>query len=51
MSSGPEFEHVEQPLIDQLISMGWKYTTGNLDDASVTIQNGAPSTSLIRRRC
>jgi type I restriction enzyme, R subunit len=36
MSSGPEFEHVEQPLIDQLISMGWKYTTGNLDDPSVT---------------
>ncbi len=36
MSPGPEFEYVEQPLIDQLISMGWKYTTGNLDDPSAT---------------
>src|SRR5680860_865022 len=28
---GPEFQLVEQPFIDQLISMGWKYSTGNLD--------------------
>src|SRR5680860_1067667 len=37
---GPEFQLVEQPFIDQLISMGWKYSTGNLDhprDALVRI--------------
>ena len=31
MSGGPEFTYVEQPFIDQLIGMGWKYTTGNPD--------------------
>lgn len=36
MSSGPEFERVEQPFIDQLVPMGWKFTTGNLDHPSVT---------------
>jgi type I restriction enzyme, R subunit len=33
---GPELEHVEQPFIDQLIRMGWKWTTGNLDFPSAT---------------
>jgi len=36
MSSGPEYTYVEQPFIDQLVSMGWKWTTGNLDFPSVT---------------
>ena len=36
MSSGPEYTEVEQPFIDQLIQMGWKYTTGNLDHASTS---------------
>ena len=36
MSSGPEHNHVEQPFIDQLISMGWKWTTGYLDDPTAT---------------
>ena len=36
MSGGPEFIKVEQPLIDQLISMGWKYTTGSTSHPSVT---------------
>ena len=36
MSSGPEFAEVEQPFVDQLISMGWKYTTGNLEEPSAT---------------
>lgn len=36
MSTGPEFTQVENPFIDQLVSMGWKFTTGNLDDPSVT---------------
>lgn len=31
MSTGPEFTYVEQPFIDQLIGMGWKFTTGNID--------------------
>ena len=31
MSTGPEFTHVESPFIDQLVSMGWLFTTGNLD--------------------
>ena len=33
---GPEFNLVEQPFIDQLISMGWKYSTGNLDHSTAT---------------
>lgn len=36
MSTGPEFERVEQPFVDQLVSMGWKYNTGNLDHPSAT---------------
>jgi type I restriction enzyme, R subunit len=36
VSSGPEFERVEQPFIDQLVAMGWKHNTGNLDHASAT---------------
>jgi type I restriction enzyme, R subunit len=36
MSPGPETLYVEQPFIDQLASMGWKYTTGNLDHPSAT---------------
>lgn len=36
MSDGPEFNLVENPFIDQLVSMGWKFTTGNLDEPSVT---------------
>ncbi len=31
MSSGPEYPYVEQPLVDQLVSMGWKAATGNLN--------------------
>jgi type I restriction enzyme, R subunit len=36
MSTGPEFATVESPFIDQLVGMGWKFVTGNLDFASVT---------------
>ncbi len=36
MSAGPEFAEVEQPFVDQLISMGWKYTTGNPDAPSAS---------------
>jgi len=37
MSSGPEFELVEQPFLDQLLAMGeWKVTTGNRDFPSAT---------------
>lgn len=36
MSTGPEFATVESPFIDQLISMGWKFVTGNLDFPSAT---------------
>lgn len=36
MSSGPEFALVEQPFLDQLVSMGWKHNTGNLDHPSAT---------------
>lgn len=36
MSGGPEFENVEQPFLDQLVSMGWKIVTGSLDHPSVT---------------
>lgn len=36
MSTGPEFRQVEEPFIDQLISMGWQFTTGNVDFPSAT---------------
>lgn len=36
MSTGPEFAYVEQPFISQLIGLGWKATTGNLDFPSAT---------------
>lgn len=36
MSSGPESATVEQPFIDQLVQLGWKWTTGNLDFPSAT---------------
>ncbi|MFC1791050.1 type I restriction endonuclease subunit R [Gemmatimonadota bacterium] len=36
MSPGPEFQYVEGPFIDQLVGMGWKFTTGNLDHPSAT---------------
>jgi type I restriction enzyme R subunit len=36
MTSGPEYNEVEQPLIDQLVSMGWAHTAGDLDDPGVT---------------
>ena len=40
MSSGSEFTLVEQPFIDQLVEMGWKYTTGNLQDPTATGRSG-----------
>lgn len=36
MSTGAEFTYVEQPFIDQLVGMGWKLTTGNVDFPSAT---------------
>jgi hypothetical protein len=36
MSTGPALTHVENPFIDQLVSMMWKFTTGNLDHRSAT---------------
>lgn len=36
MTSGPEFATVERPFIDQLVSMGWKWITGNLDFPTAT---------------
>jgi type I restriction enzyme R subunit len=36
VSTGPESTYVEQRFIDQLVGMGWKHTTGNLDFPSAT---------------
>lgn len=36
MISGPESTQVENPMIDQLIRMGWKFTTGNEVHATAT---------------
>ena len=36
MNTGPEFNEVEQPFIDQLVGMGWQYTTGSLDAPGAT---------------
>ncbi|WP_437686186.1 type I restriction endonuclease subunit R [Sorangium sp. So ce176] len=40
MSGGPEYNQVELPFIDQLISLGWKYIGGSVDHPTVT---GRPS--------
>ena len=40
MSTGPEFEQVEQPFLGQLVGMGWKHTTGNLDHPTATGREG-----------
>ena len=32
MTPGAEFTEVEQPFLDQLISMGWEHTAGSVDD-------------------
>ena len=47
MSAGPEFEQVEQPFIDQLVSMGWRHTTGNLDEPSVTARENFREVLLV----
>jgi type I restriction enzyme R subunit len=36
MIGGPEWTEVEEPFLDQLISMGWKVVMGSLDHPSVT---------------
>lgn len=40
MSGGPEYNQVELPFIDQLISLGWQYVSGSVDHPTVT---GRPS--------
>jgi hypothetical protein len=34
--TGPEITFVEQPLIGQLVRMGWKHTTSSLSHPSVS---------------
>ena len=36
MSAGPEYDRVEKPFFDQLVSMGWKHTTGSVDNPTVS---------------
>lgn len=36
MASGPEFDLVEKPFVDQLVSTGWRHIAADLDDPSVT---------------
>jgi len=36
ITAGPELTQVEQPLIAQLVRMGWTHTPGSLDDPSAT---------------
>lgn len=36
MSAGPEYDRVEKPFLDQLVSMGWKHTTGNVDNPTIS---------------
>jgi len=38
MTSSPEFERVEKPFYEQLVSMGWTHTRGNLDDPETTFR-------------
>ncbi|MEQ5801633.1 type I restriction endonuclease subunit R [Halomonas sp. H10-9-1] len=34
--AGPEYTDVEKPFIDQLVSQGWEYLAGSVDDPAVT---------------
>ncbi|WP_111413468.1 type I restriction endonuclease subunit R [Billgrantia lactosivorans] len=36
MATGPEYTEVEKPFIDQLVSQGWQFLAGSLDDPAVT---------------
>ena len=36
MTDGPELTLVEQPFVDQLVDMGWKFITGNFDHPTAT---------------
>jgi type I restriction enzyme R subunit len=36
VTDGPEVTLVEQPFVDQLVDLGWKFTTGNLDHPTAT---------------
>jgi type I restriction enzyme, R subunit len=36
MSSGPEFTHVEKPLLDQLTGLGWSVIEGSKSDPAIT---------------
>ena len=36
MSSGPEYELVEKPFIDQLVGMGWTHIVGDIEDPAKT---------------
>jgi hypothetical protein len=42
MASRPELETVERPFVDQLVGMGWKRTTGNLDTEPRTNRTCTP---------
>lgn len=48
-----ELSQVEQPLIDQLVAMGWEYVAGDLSDPSVTGRGSfaeVVQTSVLRER-
>ena len=34
--AGPEYKDVEKPFIDQLVSQGWEFLAGSVDDPAVT---------------
>jgi type I restriction enzyme, R subunit len=36
MSDGPEYSNVEEPFLNQLVSLGWKVVTGSVDHPDVT---------------
>lgn len=36
MTAGPEYDRVEKPFLDQLVSMGWKHTTGSVDSPTIS---------------
>ena len=40
MTIGPEFTHVGQPFIDQLVRMVRKHSTGNIDHHGATSGTG-----------
>jgi len=51
MIAKPEFEQVESPFYEQLVSMGWQHTTGSLDDPRASFRESFREVLLLDDLC